>query len=166
MKINWKKVFYFVMFLGSLVGFNKSLAQINIIKKTQSRYFNQYSISGYIFENDNKTTIPFCNIVVFDQNNKIAGGANSNIDGFFTINFLREGLYTIKASFVGYNNVQIDSVFLKNNIEIKVNLTSKTNSDNKILIISCYQIPLINPFNTTSGETIKSDDIKNMPIRR
>ncbi|WP_372935935.1 outer membrane beta-barrel protein [Seonamhaeicola sp.] len=70
---------------------------------------------------ENNSPIAFANIVLL-ENNLVVNGAISNDNGFFKMEQLKASTYTLKASFLGYQTV-----------EIQFNLTSDTQLQNIIL---------------------------------
>jgi hypothetical protein len=167
MKIRWKKVFYFVIFLGSLVGFKNVVGQNEhtSIQKEKNNINQQYSISGIVLENDSITPIPFCNIVLSDSHGNIIEGATSDFNGFFNMYPVPNGIYTLSLSFVGYKKHVIENFEVNQNIDFEIML-EQSNIDIEFYEIHlCYQTPLIDRSKTRSVETFDSNDIQRMPGR-
>ncbi len=59
-------------------------------------------LSGYIFEDKNKNPLSGANIVIV-ENNK---GVSTNSDGYFQLNNLKPGKYTLKISMMGYTTIK------------------------------------------------------------
>jgi hypothetical protein len=166
MKINWKKVFYFVMFLGSLVGFKNVVGQNDSInKKSNYHQENSYYVNGQIFELDSATPIPFCNIKLTDEKAKLIMGSQSDFDGYFKMYPVPKGVYTLSVSFVGYKKYVIENFEVNQNIDFKIRLEQSL-GDLEIYEMQCYQTPLIDRSRTRSMETFDSNDIQRMPGRR
>jgi hypothetical protein len=166
MKIHWKKVFYFVMFLVSLVGFKNVVGQNEhtSIQKEKNNINQQYSISGIVLENDSVTTIPFCNIVLSDSHGNIIEGATSDFNGFFKLNINQIGTYSIRVQFIGYKEHLIENFQFTESISLRIILDeTPVNLDNYML--QCYQTPLIDRSRTRSMETFDSNDIQRKPGR-
>ena len=167
MKIPWKKTFYFVMFLGSMFGFKNAFGQNDSIKnQTKTQPKRNYSISGFVYDFDNKTPLSFCNVIIYDNNNKQIKITNTDFDGAYTLSNIPYGNYIISFSFIGYKTIKLD--YTTNDRKAKINIKLEPTN-----VILCYEMiiiddskPLIDPKNTTTGETIGSEDIKNIPIRR
>ena len=75
---------------------------------------NKYTLSGYIKDADSGETLIAAN--VFNKAN-VSQGASSNTYGFYSLS-LPEGKYTIRASYLGYQDAEVD-----------VELTSDTKLD-------------------------------------
>ena len=60
----------------------------------------QVEISGQIKDHENKVSIPFCNISVYNQQDSLITGGISNDNGFFKVP-LKSGSYTLIVSYVG-----------------------------------------------------------------
>jgi hypothetical protein len=198
MKIRWKKVIYFVMFLGSLVGFKNVVGQNehSFIQNEKNNINQHYSISGIVLENDSITPIPFCNILLLNNDSVIIGTTIADFDGKFNFDKLTPNRYSISISIVGYKTLIINDINTNHNAYFSTFLSPIVINLEEVEIIEyklCYliskepeskrrTIPIDNDLplmkektiekpikkeNTpNSNEIFNSDDIKNMPIRR
>ena len=95
------------------------------------------TLSG-IVKNNSGEPIPYVNVVLYSGDDVIIKGAVTDDVGAFTFIEVKEGLYIVKASFVGYENytsslinlsqeMQLPTIILKENAESleEVTLTSK-----------------------------------------
>ncbi len=168
MKIRWKKVFYFVFLLGSILGFKNADGQNDSIqnKNIESNFSEKsFQISGVVRDSSNNNPVPFCNVILSDKNDKQIAGSITDIDGKYMFKNISKGNYKLSASFIGYkpNSIELE---LMSNFQIEILLSPSIIESDSIIILCYHRVPMIDKYNTTSGETIKSDDIKNMPIRR
>ena len=95
---------------------------------------SQISLSGYVLDFNTNEPIISANIVIVN-NNQIIKGTTSDLNGFFNVE-LNEGLYDIEISFIGYDNLKIESVNLNSNILLGNLLLSESSlmlSDIKIV---------------------------------
>jgi outer membrane receptor protein involved in Fe transport len=123
----------------------------------------QGSLKGKVVDKANGEPIPFANIVV-ELNGVQAGGATTDFDGNYFIKPLSPGKYTVKASYVGYQGVQIDGVVVGDRIAF-LNISMTQGVQLKTFEKVEYEVPLIDKGNTTSGGTVTRDDIAKMPGR-
>jgi len=99
---------------------------------------SEFTVSGQIIDRETKESIPYATIVILSENNELVNGAMSEDGGFFTINGLEPGNYSIKVSFVGYNVYEADILIGKLNqyYDIgKVELESSTTQLQGVTIV-------------------------------
>lgn len=86
------------------------------------------TIQGKVFDNFTETPLPRVNIIVIKDS--ILMGTSTNSDGEFLIKNLPIGKYTIKASFIGYENFIKDNLNLGSgraiNIDINLNVMAQS----------------------------------------
>lgn len=118
-------------------------------------------ISGKITDRETGDPLPGANIIVVGT----SLGAAAGLNGTFTILDVSPGIYTLKASFIGYRTVEIQ------NIRVTVDLTTNLNFEmpsqaiegSDVIIIA--ERPLIDPNATNEIHVKRAEDIENMPIR-
>ncbi|MDZ7315059.1 MAG: TonB-dependent receptor, partial [candidate division KSB1 bacterium] len=92
-------------------------------------------------------------------------GAATNAQGGYIILNVPPGIYTLKASFIGYQVVRIS------NVRVSVDLTTEVNFQLPTEAIEVQQIsivaerPLINVNATNETHIMTAEDIANMPVR-
>jgi hypothetical protein len=92
------------------------------------------TIQGRIFDNFTETPLPGVNIIVIKDS--LQTGTITNAEGEFAIKDLPIGKYTIKATFVGYENFIQDNLYLSSGraINIDINLSVKTQNIDEVSI--------------------------------
>jgi outer membrane receptor protein involved in Fe transport len=123
----------------------------------------QGALKGKVLDKANGEPIPFANVVV-EQNGVQAGGATTDFDGNYFIKPLSPGKYTVKASYVGYQGVQIDGVVVGDKIAF-LNISMTQGIQLKTFEKVEYEVPLIDKDKTTTGGTVTRDEIARMPGR-
>ena len=69
-----------------------------------------YSIFGKVVDDENNA-IPYANVLLFNLfDSSFVTGTSSSSDGSFQIKFVANGRYTLRISFIGYNDVSISTV--------------------------------------------------------
>jgi len=138
-----KKLTYFLISLTSITSI---LSQNSVIK-------------GKVIDATNNETIPFANVFV----EQINSGVASDFDGFYEIENLKPGLYTIKCSFVGYEPVVYAEVIVNPNkptiLDIKL-IESSTSLDEVEITASPFQKSEESP---VSKRTINATEIYRNP---
>ncbi|MDP3831089.1 MAG: TonB-dependent receptor, partial [Ignavibacteriaceae bacterium] len=118
-------------------------------------------IAGVIKDATTNEPIPFVNIIVEET----TMGSASNIDGEYYILNIPPGIYSLKASAIGYNSVTV------NNIKVQTGFT--TNLDFKLNSMA-YQLqedvvvtatrPLVQKDLTSTTATVGADMISELPV--
>lgn len=68
-------------------------------------------IIGKVVDAHTGQPVEFANVAVFNQSdNKLAGGGMTDAQGVFRLEGLKAGIYTIKASFIGYEPLEVKDV--------------------------------------------------------
>lgn len=142
------------LLLGAIlvfIAFGSALAQSGTIK-------------GKILDRETNQPIPFANVIALKGGIQ-AGGAQSDIDGNFEIKPLDPGTYDLKASYVGYNPIQITGIIVSAGKIVPQNLKLSSGIDLDIIEFIEYDIPLLDPDPSSSGGTVGRDEIAKMPGR-
>ncbi|MBL7783421.1 MAG: carboxypeptidase regulatory-like domain-containing protein [Saprospiraceae bacterium] len=91
-------------------------------------------------------------------------GAVTDYEGNFRIS-LDPGTYTVEFTYTGFNSVRVEGVKV---LTAQLNFLNQAMSDNLTLStvdIVAYKVPLIEQDKTSGGQTLTSDQIKNLPTR-
>ncbi|MFH0895058.1 MAG: carboxypeptidase regulatory-like domain-containing protein [Bacteroidota bacterium] len=123
------------------------------------------ALKGKVIDSQSKEPIPFANIVL-ETGGRQFTGATSDFDGNYTIKPLPPGKYDVKASYVGYKPLQINGVVANSDkitfLDISLDATV-VNID--VFEVKDYRVPLISKDETSSGQTVTSEEIAKMPGR-
>ena len=74
-------------------------------------------ISGRVVDGNTGEPLPGANVVIVGT----LQGATTDVDGYYTILNVRPGVYSVRASFVGYTSQVVD------NVEVRIGLTTEVN---------------------------------------
>lgn len=118
-------------------------------------------IRGRVFDDKTKEALIGASIVIVGTNY----GAVTDIEGNFIILNVPPGTYSIRASFLGYQNV------ISNNIKVNEDLTSEVNFNmqstevqlNEVIIVQ--DRPLVNKNATNAVRIGTQEDIQKLPVR-
>ena len=123
------------------------------------------ALKGKIVDKETGEAIPFANIVA-ERGGKLAGGATTDFDGYYTIKPLPPGKYEVKVSFVGYKSILMTGVIVTPDAITFQDLKMASSAEQlDIVEVIGYEIPLISKDKTMSGETVSRADIAAMPSR-
>jgi hypothetical protein len=128
-------------------------------------YGQSGTLQGILTDQETKEPIPFANIVI-ELNGRQAGGTSTDFDGKYTIKPIPPGTYSVKATTVGYRPMQINGVLISADKIRILNITLEPTAITiKEVTVVDYQVPLIDPDQTSSGGTMTSEEISKMPGR-
>lgn len=82
------------------------------------------SLTGVVIDQNSKETVIGANIVVLGTEL----GTATDFDGFFTINSIPAGKYTVQISYIGYENMIISDVEIKPGEKFKLDVVMSANS--------------------------------------
>lgn len=125
--------------------------------------FNGTQVSGKVWDDDTKETLIGANII-FKKEGLTVAGASTDFYGNFKLN-IDPGTYEFTVKYLGFDDYY-GSMIVKanyNNI-IDVHLHTGGQLLDEIIVKS-YKVPLMSRDNTTSGATITSQEIKNLPTK-
>lgn len=117
-------------------------------------------ISGKVFDKETKEPLLGANVVI--QGTYL--GAATDIDGYYYINNVMPGKYTVIVSAIGYHKVTYENVVVR--IDLTTNLDAELTSEAITLgeVVVQATAPLITKDLTSSSAIVSSDDIQMMPV--
>ncbi|MEP7268412.1 MAG: carboxypeptidase regulatory-like domain-containing protein [Saprospiraceae bacterium] len=125
--------------------------------------YSQTSLEGKVTDEKNEGLIG-ATVVLF-KNGVQKSGTTTDIDGNYSISNLDPGSYDVEFSYIGYQSQRIQGVV------IFAGKSNRLNSEmsagvllNEVVILE-YKVPLIQQDNTTSGGTVTSEQIRNLPTK-
>ncbi len=121
---------------------------------------NESAIKVTLKDKANKETIPFANVIV-EMGGIQVGVGTTNIDGEVTIKPLNPGKYNVKATYVGYQAMEISNVSLAVGKTVYLNLEMTAGQQLDVVDVVIYAEPLIDP-DTKSGSTVTRQEYQNM----
>lgn len=127
---------------------------------------SQGTIKGKMLDKDNGEPLAFANVVLMKGGSQVAG-TMTDFDGKFTFPALTPGKYTVQATYVGYQPMQVNDVVVSGGkITFVKDIKASSSAENiEEFVVIDYKVPLIDPDQTSSGGTVTAEDIKKMPGR-
>ena len=117
-------------------------------------------ISGVVTNQENGEPLIGCNVMV----DGTSLGAATNLDGTYFILNVPPGVYTLRASMIGYGTVRL------NELLVIVDLTAKANFSLSTKIISGQEVvvtakrPTVRLDQTSMSAVVSAEDIENLPV--
>jgi outer membrane receptor protein involved in Fe transport len=91
-------------------------------------------------------------------------GAAATADGYYYINNIPPGDYTVIVSSIGYEKVTIKKVHIKTDLTFKLDVKLESRTINSKEVVITASKPLVQKDLTSSSVTVSADDIKLMPV--
>ncbi|MDP2364478.1 MAG: carboxypeptidase-like regulatory domain-containing protein, partial [Ignavibacteria bacterium] len=124
-------------------------------------YMASGKIAGKVIDSDTKEPLIGANIILLGT----TSGSATNINGEYFILNVSSGTYSIKASYIGYNDYTIENIRVYGDLTTEVNFELSMKSfETKEVVVEAIR-PLIEKNATNTGSLIKSEDIENLPVR-
>ena len=124
----------------------------------------QATIEGKLLDEGSGEPLVFANVALM-QDGQLITGTQSDFDGNYTISGVDPGTYDVKVSYTGYPEQLMTGVSLTTGKTVRVDFKLSQGVEIETVKIIEYKKPLIEQDNTSSGGTLTSDDIKNLPTR-
>lgn len=122
-------------------------------------------LQGKVTEEGTGEPVIFCSVIL-TKGGQDAGFTQTDIDGNYSIGNLDPGEYDVEVSLLGYSTQRIEGVVIVAGRVVPLNVTMS--EDGLLLgevVISGYQVPLVEQDNTTQGRTITGKEIRALPIK-
>ncbi|MCF8379573.1 MAG: DUF4139 domain-containing protein [Bacteroidales bacterium] len=135
------------------------------IKSQPGIYGGISSLQGKITDQNTGEPIPFANIVLEKNGRQISGGT-SDYSGNYQLSSVEPGYYDLKVSFIGYKTQHTRGLVLNQSQVSYWNIPMEpTSSTLEEIVITSYNVPLIDKDNTISGGTVSGEEIHKIPNR-
>jgi len=124
----------------------------------------QTSLVGKVTD-DTGEPIIFGSIALY-KNDVLITGTETDTEGHYALHQIGAGTYDLEASYVGYSTKRIEGVKViagKTN-RLDITMSSDGVTLDEVAVVD-YRVPMVEQDNTTHGQTIRSDQIRNLPTR-
>ena len=117
-------------------------------------------INGVVKDADTGEPLPGANVLI----DGTTMGASTDLDGFYTILNVPPGRYTLKVTFVGYNDAVIKDVKVEIDLttRIDVNLKSTVMSTEEVVVVA--QRPVVQKDISNSQTNLEVEKIEALPV--
>jgi len=137
------------------------ILSIFLISQSISLAGTKGKVAGRITDALSGEPLPFVNVIIMGTNL----GAATDIDGYYSILNISPGVYTIKASAIGYNSVSIQeiqvSIDLTTTVDFQLMETS-VELDEEVVVVATRE--LIRKDLTSSTSIVGDDVISQLPV--
>jgi len=125
--------------------------------------FAQTAIYGKVTDEETGEDLIYANIVL-NKNGVLATGASTDFEGNYSIP-VDPGTYEVKISYTGYPDRLITDVVVKAGQSTKLDILMSQGIDIETVVVTGYKVPLIEQDNTSTGGTLTSEQIRNLPTK-
>ena len=127
----------------------------------------QTALSGKVTDVDNGgEPLSFATVSLL-QEGAFVQGATTDLSGNYFFSNIDPGTYDIEVNYTGYPPTRLSGIPVlpgrTNVADVEVTNEGGVNLD--VVVVTDYEVPLIEVDNTTSGQTITSDEIQRLPTR-
>ena len=122
----------------------------------------QGSLQGTAMENESGLAAVGATVAVYSADTLLTG-ALSDSNGNYLVSDLAPGVYNIICGYVGFKDIRVDNVIIKNDSITKLDFSLLADSEalDEFLLVG-YSMPLIGVDATVSGVTIRSSDLSKL----
>lgn len=116
-------------------------------------------IAGVVIDASNKEPLIAANVVI--QGTYL--GATTNVEGFYTINNIPPGKYTVIVSYIGYKKYTVTDVVVNIDLTTRVDAKLQTDAIEGEEIVVRAERPLVQKDLTSTSVTVSSEELKRIP---
>ena len=141
----------------------RSITRILILFFFTNPIFAQTSLEGKVTDEKNEAIIG-ATVVLFKSGVQ-KSGTTTDIDGNYSISNIDPGTYDVEFSYIGYQTQRIQGVVVFAGKSNRLNSAMDQGITLNEVVVVDYKVPLIQQDNTTSGGTVTSEQIRNLPTK-
>lgn len=144
----------------------RSLLFLTLFLCSVSFIWAQASLNGKVTDESTGEPVLFASVALY-LDGVLKTGTETDFDGNYNFANLDPGNYAVEVSFVGYATTRIEDITV---FAGKVRTVDIEVSDDAVMldldvVVREYRVPLVEQDNTTTGGTLTSDQIRNLPTR-
>lgn len=130
------------------------------------------SLQGKVIDVGNDEGLPFANVVLEKEGMQISG-TQTDFDGNYNFSNVNAGTYDVLVSYVGFPTVKTEGVVIRLGQVVRFDIEMEEGTNALVdstggtveIVVRGYRIPLIEQDATSGGQTLGSEDIKNLATR-
>lgn len=117
-------------------------------------------ISGRVTDTESGESLPGVNVII--EGTPL--GASTDVDGYYTINNIPPGTYTLTASAIGFQKKQFVNVKVSTDFTTKINIQLSSTVTTLGTIVITAEAPLIRKDLTSSQTSVDATQIASLPV--
>jgi hypothetical protein len=124
------------------------------------------TLEGKIIDDSNGEPLLFATITLHQMDSAmLIQGMQTDFDGNFSFKNVEAGKYDLEIFYVGYNSARIEKIQIYSDKITRKDIALLEGITVSEVVVTEYAVPLISPDKTTTGKTITSSDIRNLPSK-
>ncbi|HEX5625300.1 MAG TPA: TonB-dependent receptor, partial [Saprospiraceae bacterium] len=123
----------------------------------------QTTLTGKVTDGDNGEPIIQCGILIFKNGIQVTTIV-TDFDGNYSVQ-LDPGNYDVEARYVGYNSKRVTGINVLGGKANTLNIKITAGIELQAVEVVEYKAPLIEKDNTTQGQVVTAEKIKNLPTK-
>ena len=147
------------------LGMKRTLLLVFLLASTLT-VFAQTALKGTVTDEETEEPLPFATVQLL-KNGAFYQGTQTDLDGSYRFANIDPGTYELQVDYTGYPPKKLTGVPVlqgKTN-DVDVEASSEGGVLLEEIVVTEYKVPLIEPDNTTQGQTITAEQIRNLPTR-
>jgi outer membrane receptor protein involved in Fe transport len=125
--------------------------------------FSQTTLTGRVTDNENGEPIIQCGLIIYKSGIQVTTIV-TDFDGNYSVQ-LDPGKYEVEARYVGYQSKRVSGINVLGGKANTLNIKISAGIQLDIVEVVQYRAPLIEKDNTTQGQVITAEKIKNLPVK-
>jgi outer membrane receptor protein involved in Fe transport len=124
----------------------------------------QASLEGKVIDTETGEPVIFATVALY-KGGILVTGTETDIDGYFIFSSIDPGTYDVEASYVGYQSQRTAGVVVLAGKSNKLNIELGEGVLLETIEVVEYKVPLIEQDNTTQGQVVTAEKIRNLPTK-
>lgn len=124
----------------------------------------QASLEGKITDTETGEPVIFATVALY-KNGILVTGTETDIDGYYIFSSIDPGTYDIEASYVGYQSKRVEGVLVLAGKSNRLDVELGEGVLLETVEVVEYKVPLIEQDNTTQGQVVTAEKIRNLPTK-
>ncbi len=125
--------------------------------------YGQASLTGKVTD-DAGQPAPLCNVVLY-KNGVLKTGVQTDFDGNYRFTDVDAGSYNVQVSLVGFKTYLQTGVVIGSGKAVRLDIKLEKGVNLEEVVIHEYRVPIVERDNTTQGQTLTSDQIRELPVK-
>lgn len=124
----------------------------------------QASLEGKVIDAETGEPVIFATVALY-KGGILVTGTETDIDGYYIFSTIDPGTYDVEASYVGYQSQRTEGVVVLAGKSNKLNIELGEGVLLETIEVVEYKVPLIEQDNTTQGQVVTAEKIRNLPTK-
>lgn len=124
----------------------------------------QTSLEGKVTDLESGEPIIFGSVALY-KNDVLVTGTETDLDGNYSFSNIDPGTYDVEISYVGYQTQRQEGVLVNAGKANRLDVQLSSGVNLQEVVVVDYEVPLVEQDKTTTGGTITSENIRQMPLK-